>query len=511
MRDKVKRFISILMTALMLVNLMPVGALADGITSIGYKPEVAASTGNYTVYVYARFDGDPLPGVTLNASQWYTIGYIKDVNLPSPGGTSWGQYWYYNNNNYCGSTINSTSASGIIGGLVQEYNTSIVIKSDEWISANFKACPGADTYKPHTSEPTWHLDIIVDINKNPPVHNLVFKVNNSNGKQIGTPKKVTGRWTNPLSFNTYTKGNPVPDTIIDGGIIYKLKERWEGNQNLYPTKIYFNEPIKNVEFYYKEVGPVTRDYTVNYYLNGTEEKVKTSTTGTKELGETVTPDTNVTGYTLVPGQETSLTIVDGNMVRVMTKEEIPKMEPELLKIAKSSMACLKLPQVDVLIVDRIGKDISGEGMDPNIAGRWIVPTIQGGIQASRIGILDITDKTLGNVVGLGMADTCSKRVVERMSRENTYPNSLTSTVTCLCKIPMYFDTQKETIQATIKMTPGKAPEEITMIRIRDTLAMDTIWVSENLLPTIRGMRDMEILGLPEELAFDENDDLLTSV
>lgn len=199
------------------------------------------------------------------------------------------------------------------------------------------------------------------------------------------------------------------------------------------------------------------------------------------------------------------------MVRVMTKEEIPKMEPELLKIAKSRMACLKLPQVDVLIVDRIGKDISGEGMDPNIAGRWIVPTIQGGIQASRIGILDITDKTLGNVVGLGMADTCSKRVVERMSRENTYPNSLTSTVTCLCKIPMYFDTQKETIQATIKMTPGKAPEEITMIRIRDTLAMDTIWVSENLLPTIRGMRDMEILGLPEELAFDENGDLLTSV
>ena len=123
------------------------GALADGITSIGYKPEVAASTGNYTVYVYARFDGDPLPGVTLNASQWYTIGYIKDVNLPSPGGISWGKYWYYNNNNYCGSTINSTSASGIIGGLVHQYNTSIVIKSDEWISANFKACPGADTYK----------------------------------------------------------------------------------------------------------------------------------------------------------------------------------------------------------------------------------------------------------------------------------------------------------------------------------------------------------------------------
>ena len=195
------------------------------------------------------------------------------------------------------------------------------------------------------------------------------------------------------------------------------------------------------------------------------------------------------------------------VIRVMTGEEIPAVEPELLKLAKARMACLKLPQVDVLIVDRIGKNISGEGMDPNIAGRFIVPTIQGGIQATRIGILDITEKTLGNVVGLGMADTCSKRVVERMSREATYPNSLTSTVTSLCKIPMYFDTQKETIQATIKMTPGKAPEEITMIRIRDTLSMDTIWVSENLIPAVENMPDMQLLTEPEALQFDADGNL----
>ena len=314
MRDKVKRFISILMTALMLVNLMPVGALADGITSGGYKPEVAASTGNYTVYVYARFDGDPLPGVTLNASQWYTIGYIKDVNLPSPGGISWGQYWYYNNNNYCGSTINSTSASGIIGGLVHQYNTSIVIKSDEWISANFKACPGADTYKEGTSEPTWHLDIIVDINKNPPVHNLVFKVNNSNGKQIGTPKKVTGRWTNPLSANKYYAGNPVPETIIDGGRKYQLKTKREGNPNL-DTKIYFNEPIKNVEFYYKDMGPVKRNYTVNHYWMGEQNKPIQTETKEADLGSTVTKSPiKIDGYTPVSDASQSITITEGTNV-----------------------------------------------------------------------------------------------------------------------------------------------------------------------------------------------------
>ena len=314
MRDKVKRFISILMTALMLVNLMPVGALADGITSIGYKPEVAASTGNYTVYVYARFDGDPLPGVTLNASQWYTIGYIKDVNLPSPGGISWGKYWYYNNNNYCGSTINSTSASGIIGGLVHQYNTSIVIKSDEWISANFKACPGADTYKEGTSEPTWHLDISVDINKNPPVHNLVFKVNNSNGKQIGTPKKVTGKWTNPLSANKYYAGNPVPETIIDGGRKYQLKTKREGNPNL-DTKIYFDEPIKNVEFYYKDMGPVKRNYTVNHYWMGEQNKPIQTETKEADLGSTVTKSPiKIDGYTPVSDASQSITITEGTNV-----------------------------------------------------------------------------------------------------------------------------------------------------------------------------------------------------
>lgn len=195
------------------------------------------------------------------------------------------------------------------------------------------------------------------------------------------------------------------------------------------------------------------------------------------------------------------------MVRVMTNEEIPEQEPELLKIAKARMACLKIPKVDVLIVDKIGKDISGEGMDPNIAGRWIVPTIEGGIDACRIGILDLTDGTLGNAVGLGMADTCSKRAVERMSRENTYPNSLTSTVTCLCKIPMYFDTQKETIQAAIKMTPAKPPEDITMIRIASTLKMDTIWVSENLLPEVEKHADMAVLGPAQALEFNANDDL----
>lgn len=82
MRDKVKRFISILMTALMLVNLLPVGALADGITSIGYKPETVA---NYdkTVYLYVNVTGD-LNGLKLNNSGWCTVGKVTELNMPHP-------------------------------------------------------------------------------------------------------------------------------------------------------------------------------------------------------------------------------------------------------------------------------------------------------------------------------------------------------------------------------------------------------------------------------------------
>lgn len=195
------------------------------------------------------------------------------------------------------------------------------------------------------------------------------------------------------------------------------------------------------------------------------------------------------------------------LVRVMTKEQIPLEEPGLLEIAKKRMARILFDSVDVMIVDFIGKDISGEGMDPNISGRWIVPNITGGIDAQRICILDITDETMGNVVGLGMADVCAKRVVEKMDRDTTYPNSLTSTVTSLCKIPMYFDNHKLTIQAAIKMSAGVEPDEIEMIRIAHTLALDTVWISENMMEQARKHPDIEIVGEPEELEFNAEGDL----
>ncbi len=194
-------------------------------------------------------------------------------------------------------------------------------------------------------------------------------------------------------------------------------------------------------------------------------------------------------------------------IQVMTGERIPEEEPVLLLYAKSRMAQIHFKKVDVMIVDYVGKNISGEGMDPNISGRWIVPGIDGGIDATMIGALDLTEETRGNFYGLGMADTCAKSAMDKIDTEATYPTSLTSTVSKLSKLPMYFDNHRLTIQATIKMVPGKTPEEITMIRIGSTLDMDTIWISENMLEQAKENPLIEILGEPKELVFDSEGNL----
>lgn len=106
-----------------------------------------------------------------------------------------------------------------------------------------------------------------------------------------------------------------------------------------------------------------------------------------------------------------------------------------------------------------------------------------------------------------MTDVCSKRVVEKMDIDNTYPNSLTSTVTCLCKIPMYFETQKMTVQAAIKMTYGVNPEDVRIVHIKDTLSMDTIEISENMLEAAENHPEIEIIGKPEDMVFDEKGNL----
>lgn len=160
MRDKVKRFISILMTALMLVNLLPVGALADGIASIGYKPETIAN-GNQTVYLYVKVTGN-LNGLNLNKSGWCTVGKVTGLNMTDPQSYAW---WYGSSNHV--SSVSGISASSVGKGDVERYekNQSIDLSKVTWASGThygfLPVSTGADDYV--GSGWTWHLDGYIDI------------------------------------------------------------------------------------------------------------------------------------------------------------------------------------------------------------------------------------------------------------------------------------------------------------------------------------------------------------
>lgn len=191
----------------------------------------------------------------------------------------------------------------------------------------------------------------------------------------------------------------------------------------------------------------------------------------------------------------------------LTSEEITTKEPELLERAKKMMPRILIDTADVLVVDEIGKNISGDGMDPNISGTFATPYAQGGISTQRVAVLDITDESHGNGVGWGMADCSTKRALNKFDREMSYPNALTCLVTQVVKFPMVFETDKQCIQAAIKTCADADFENIRVVRIKNTLSMDEIQVSVSLRQKVLATEGMEIIKEAEDLPFNASKNL----
>lgn len=184
-------------------------------------------------------------------------------------------------------------------------------------------------------------------------------------------------------------------------------------------------------------------------------------------------------------------------------EEIEKREPDLLQEAKSLMPKIYFPSIDVLIVDELGKDISGDGMDPNITGRYATPYASGGPNVKRIAVLGLTEKTHGNANGIGMADMTTKAVMDEIAWEKGYANALTSTVTDTVKLPMFLKTKELAVKAAIKTCNAFELDKAKVVRIHNTLEVGEIWISESLLDEAEKMdEDIEILSEPKRLTLD---------
>lgn len=191
----------------------------------------------------------------------------------------------------------------------------------------------------------------------------------------------------------------------------------------------------------------------------------------------------------------------------LTPEEIITEEPKLLVRAKSYMPRILFDACDVLIVDEVGKNISGDGMDPNISGRFPTTCASGGIDAQRVAILDLTEESHGNGCGMGLADCTTRRFFNKLDLEQTYPNAITNTVVGEMKIPMIMANDKEAIQLAIKSCNEIDRAHPRVVRIKNTLKLETIQISEGLMAEAAQNSDIEIAGELGTVVFNEDGNL----
>lgn len=200
---------------------------------------------------------------------------------------------------------------------------------------------------------------------------------------------------------------------------------------------------------------------------------------------------------------------ESRVIRALTPQEIIDEEPKLKELAYKTIAHILFPMCDVLVVDQIGKNISGDGMDPNVTGRYVTSKLcTGGIVAEKVVVLSLTKETAGNAQGIGLADVTTRRAFDQLDLEATYPNVVTNTFTHLAKIPMIMDNDREALQLALMCCPeAEDQKNLKMIRIRDTGQLENIEISEGMLPLARKNPNIEILSEPFELQFDENGNL----
>lgn len=212
-------------------------------------------------------------------------------------------------------------------------------------------------------------------------------------------------------------------------------------------------------------------------------------------------------------------------IAMIPAPDIELEEIELLKEAKSLLPQILFNQFDVLVIDEIGKNISGDGMDPNITGRYPTPYAFGGPEINKMVVLDLTPESEGNANGVGTADFTTKRLVDKMDSEKTYANGLTSTVVAPTKIATTLANDREAIQAAIKTCNILHFTEVKLVRIKNTLKLDEIEISEALWRQVignvdpagnqpnqtsdgsRGLDGIEVLAGPYELAFNPEGNL----
>jgi hypothetical protein len=201
---------------------------------------------------------------------------------------------------------------------------------------------------------------------------------------------------------------------------------------------------------------------------------------------------------------------DTSQVAVLRAEGLIAGEEELLRTVKSWMVRLPVPAVDVLIVDEIGKNISGTGMDLKIVNRATTGQYNpwpGEPRVERIFVRDLSPLSYGNAVGIGAADVIHDRMLSKIDVNAGRVNAVTSGSLSLVKTPLHFASDRECFEMAAATVGRFDPAEVTVAWIRNTLELGTMVVSENLRVEIERNPDLEITGPAFKMQFDKDGNL----
>lgn len=200
------------------------------------------------------------------------------------------------------------------------------------------------------------------------------------------------------------------------------------------------------------------------------------------------------------------------LIEAVPAEETYERERALLAIAREKMPRLPGTAMDVLLIDEIGKDISGTGADTNVINRYYRGTLDAKPTIQRIIVRDLTDDTDGNASGIGMADVVLRRAAERMDPVKTYMNCITSKKPEEARVPLTVENDRQALFVALACCIDVVTERARIGRIRDTKHLDTMWVSEPWweaeLRTVEGLMPE---GEPEPIRFDVEGMLVTSL
>lgn len=189
-------------------------------------------------------------------------------------------------------------------------------------------------------------------------------------------------------------------------------------------------------------------------------------------------------------------------IKLAGPEEFAGVDREFLKIAWTLLPKVPMDVLDILLIDEIGKNVSGTGMDPNVTGFWRREGGERKPDFRYLIVLDLTPQSHGNACGIGMADLTTRRVIDQIDWDATYLNVFTSGIYRSALMPVPLENDRAAVETALARVP--VPANARMVRIVNTSKLDAFWASEAILPELETNSNISVDHRALELCFDEN-------